>query len=63
MNGSFPYRDSFIDVQENEDQSMFQAKLFPILHATDSIGLEDLLWIQGAVPDEDRTRFKRYRIL
>ncbi|XP_056009006.1 L-fucose kinase-like isoform X1 [Ostrea edulis] len=46
---------------ENEDQSMFQAKLFPILHATDSIGLEDLLWIQGAVPDEDRTRFKRWQ--
>lgn len=38
---------------------MFEAKLFPILHATDSIGLVDLLWIQGVVPDEDHTMLKR----
>ena len=42
---------------------MFEAKLFPILHATDSIGLVDLLWIQGVVPDEDHTMLKRLSIL
>lgn len=39
---------------------MFEAKLFPILHATDAIGLEDLLWIQGIVQDEDHVILKRY---
>lgn len=39
---------------------MFEAKLFPILHATDAIGLEDLLWIQGIIQDEDHVRLKRY---
>ncbi|XP_022341951.2 L-fucose kinase-like isoform X3 [Crassostrea virginica] len=46
---------------DNDNQTMFEAKLFPILHATDSIGLVDLLWIQGVVPDEDHTMLKRWQ--
>uniref|UniRef100_A0A8W8K6I8 L-fucose kinase n=1 Tax=Magallana gigas TaxID=29159 RepID=A0A8W8K6I8_MAGGI len=46
---------------DNDDQTMFEAKLFPILHATDAIGLEDLLWIQGIVQDEDHVILKRWQ--
>ncbi|ESO90992.1 hypothetical protein LOTGIDRAFT_217536 [Lottia gigantea] len=38
---------------ENDDQTIYTAKLYPVFHATHSVGLEDILWLQGTLDDDD----------
>lgn len=35
----------------SEKQTVFNAKLFPVFHATESVGLKEILWLQGQVSD------------
>ncbi|XP_041375931.1 L-fucose kinase-like [Gigantopelta aegis] len=47
---------------ENDDQTIYTAKLYPVFHATDQVGLEEILWLQGqTVREDDKTILKRWR--
>jgi len=37
--------------QENDDQTIETAQLFPAFHATERVGLTEILWLQGVVTD------------
>ncbi|KAL8582759.1 hypothetical protein ACOMHN_021871 [Nucella lapillus] len=45
----------------NMDQTVFNAKLFPVFHATEVVGLKEILWLQGQLTDTaTRDILKRY---
>ncbi|XP_048253759.1 L-fucose kinase-like isoform X2 [Haliotis rufescens] len=47
---------------ENDNQTILTAKMFPVFHATDVIGLREILWLQGQLADDgERTILKRWR--
>ncbi|XP_067651598.1 L-fucose kinase-like isoform X1 [Haliotis asinina] len=47
---------------ENDNQTILTAKMFPVFHATDVIGLREILWLQGELADDgDKTILKRWR--
>lgn len=46
---------------ENDDQTIMTAKLFPVFHATESVGLKEILWLQGQVEDKDGSILRRWR--
>lgn len=39
------------------------AKLFPVFHATDSVGLREILWLQGQITDEDKAILNRFEYI
>ncbi|KAJ8302778.1 hypothetical protein KUTeg_019174 [Tegillarca granosa] len=51
----------FDNIQESDDQSIMTAKLFPVFHATDSVGLREILWLHGQITDEDTAILNRWR--
>ncbi|XP_076469815.1 L-fucose kinase-like [Babylonia areolata] len=44
------------------DQTVLNAKLFPVFHATDNVGLKEILWLQGQLTDDpSRDMLTRWR--
>ncbi|CAG2249520.1 FUK [Mytilus edulis] len=46
---------------DNDSQSIMTAKLFPVFHATENVGLKEILWLQGQTEDKDGSILKRWR--
>ncbi|XP_045193477.2 L-fucose kinase-like [Mercenaria mercenaria] len=38
---------------ETDDQTIFTAQLFPVFHASEIVGLQEILWLQGVITDND----------
>jgi len=39
----------YLIFKENDDQTIQTAQLFPVFHATEHVGLTEILWLQGEV--------------
>ncbi|KAL4234744.1 hypothetical protein ACF0H5_006386 [Mactra antiquata] len=47
---------------EPDDQTIFTAQLFPVFHASEKLGLQEILWLQGVITDnDDRDILRRWR--
>ncbi|PVD20708.1 hypothetical protein C0Q70_18867 [Pomacea canaliculata] len=47
---------------DNDQQTVLTARLFPVFHAMENVGLKELLWLQGQIPDTSSKDFlKRWR--
>ncbi|XP_063440263.1 L-fucose kinase-like isoform X2 [Mytilus trossulus] len=46
---------------DNDSQLIMTAKLFPVFHATEQVGLKEILWLQGQTEDKDGSILKRWR--
>ncbi|XP_052061066.1 L-fucose kinase-like isoform X2 [Mytilus californianus] len=46
---------------DNDSQSIMTAKLFPVFHAIEQVGLKEILWLQGQIEDKDGSILKRWR--
>ncbi|KAK7460328.1 hypothetical protein BaRGS_00038916 [Batillaria attramentaria] len=40
-----------------DEQTVLQAKLFPVFHATEYVGLKEILWLQGKLADTEAKSF------
>lgn len=40
-------------LQDNDDQTIQTAQLFPVFHAQEKVGLTEILWLQGEITDDD----------
>ncbi|KAH9499097.1 hypothetical protein Btru_006679 [Bulinus truncatus] len=46
----------------DDKQTILTAKLYPVFHMTECVGLREILWLMGAIHDDkDRTVLKRWR--
>lgn len=53
--------DYIIALQETDDQTIYTAQLFPVFHAYQTVGMEEILWLQGVISDtDDKDILKRY---
>lgn len=47
---------------ETDDQTIYTAQLFPVFHAYETVGLQEILWLQGVITDnDDRQILRRWR--
>ena len=46
---------------DNDDQTIMTAKLFPVFHASEQVGLKEILWLQGQMEDKNRSILNRWR--
>lgn len=46
-------------LQGRDDQTIFTARLFPIFHASEIVGLKEILWLQGELNDHEGRILKR----
>ncbi|KAL3859604.1 hypothetical protein ACJMK2_009860 [Sinanodonta woodiana] len=44
-----------------DDQTIMTARMFPVFHATDKVGLKEVLWLSGALDDKDGSILHRWR--
>ncbi|KAL5013089.1 hypothetical protein ScPMuIL_011640 [Solemya velum] len=44
-----------------DDQTLLTARLFPVFHATEIVGLKEILWLQGGLSDLDGRILKRWQ--
>ncbi|KAK3697445.1 hypothetical protein RRG08_031209 [Elysia crispata] len=46
----------------NDDKTILTAKLFPVFHISENVGLKEILWLMGEVEDdENKTILRRWR--
>ena len=52
-------RSCYVLLQENDDQTIQTAQLFPVFHAQEKVGLTEILWLQGEITDDDERNILR----
>ena len=46
-------------IQPNDDKTILTAKLFPVFHIAESVGLQEILWLMGEVEDDENKSILR----